>query len=269
MQNSIRKIIPSTKKLDQRYNENLISQQSFEEKMKPFISLKLFTAEDISHALTPASGQAIITYVISGEALYVDSTGKRGVLKKNGWSWVIAGSGILYSIEPKTHDYLSIQLCVALSPALENSPPQSRYLDPRLIESDEPAQVLIGRDGSNMGEFSLPSLMNYLVVQLNHTQNWIYELPINHHSLWVAVVSGSLVTDEGEITSSEVIILKNNNRKSMVSATANTVFVLGSAQKFTHEIMCNNNSVHTSAEALSVGLKGIAAAEKSLAYKRS
>jgi redox-sensitive bicupin YhaK (pirin superfamily) len=269
MQNSIRKISPSTKNITQHCNENLIAQQGIVERMKPFVSLTFFTAEDISNttpfSLIAASGQAIITYVISGEALYVDSTGKRGVLKKGGWSWVIAGAGIVYSIEPKTSDYLSIQLCIALSPALENSPPQSAYLEPSLMAHAEPAEVLIGRDGNNMGEFALPSLMNYLVVQLSSKQNWIYELPINHHKVWIAVVSGSLVTDEGEIAPNEVTLLKRVGRKIRVYAATDTVFVLGSTQEFMHDLIFHKHSVHTSIEALQLGLKGITAAEKSLA----
>lgn len=257
----------------QQDKNNLITAESDLEKIKPFISLELFTARTMpgenspgasQPTLTPASGKAIITYVVSGEAAYSDSTGKRGILKKDGWSWVITGSGIWYSIEPITSDYVGVQLCIALSPALENSPPQCAYLDPVLTAQDDPAQLLIGWHGKNRSTFAIPSLMNYLVVHLNAQQRWRYELPLNHQFAWVAVVSGRVETTEGEIHPNSVTVFSRPVAKIEFHALADSILVLGSSAEFGHDLIFQNGSVHTSTEALHLGFKGISEARKTL-----
>lgn len=249
----------------QRDEDNLLRSARDMEKIKPFISLKLFTAsrhKDNKPTLISASGQAIITYVISGEAAYSDSTGKRDILKKDGWSWVIAGSGIWYSIKPITSDYVDVQLCIALSPALENSPPQSAYLNSDAMTQDDPAQVLIGWYGTSRSLFAIPSQINYLVVHLDAQQRWNYEFPLNHQFAWAAVVSGQVKTPEGEINPNRVTVFNQPAGKIEFHAQADSVLVLGSSLEFGHDLISQHGSVHTSREALQVGLKGISAAGK-------
>lgn len=249
----------------QQDKDNLITAASALEKIKPFISLKIFTARTRAGepTLTPASGQAIITYVISGEAAYSDSTGKQGTLKKDNWAWVITGSGIWYSIEPITSDYVGVQVCIALSPALENSPPQSAYLSPDITAHDDPARLLIGWHGKNRSTFAIPSQLNYLVVQLNAQQRWSYELPLNHQFAWVAVVSGRVATSEA-ILPNRIDVFNRPTEKIDFHAQVDSILVLGSSLEFGHDLIFQNSSVHTSTEALQIGYKGITAAGKAL-----
>ena len=71
-----------TSEINQQNQHNLIHSQDADS-IKPFISLTRFDAQTIAGksadnaSFTTASGKAIITYVISGEAAYSDSTGKR------------------------------------------------------------------------------------------------------------------------------------------------------------------------------------------------
>jgi len=244
---------------------NLLIAESDVEKIKPFISLKIFTAQNLPDepALTPASGQAIITYVIAGEAAYSDSTGKQGGLKKDDWSWVIAGSGIWHSIAPITSDYIGVQVCIALSPALENSPPQSAYLHPELnAPGDDPAKLLIGWHGKNRSDFAIPSQLNYLVVPLKAQQRWSYELPLNHQFAWVAVISGHLATSKGEMLPNSLSIVSRPTAKMDFHAQVDSILVLGSSLEFGHDLIVHQGSVHTSSEALQIGCKGISAAGK-------
>lgn len=244
---------------------NVITSESDIEKIKPFISLNVLSAQSQQGepALTPASGQAIITYVIAGEAAYADSTGKQGRLQKDDWAWVIAGAGILHSIVPITRDYIAVQVCIALSPALENSPPQSAYLHPELNSlGDDPARLLIGWHGKNRSDFAIPSQLNYLVVPLKAQQRWSYELPLNHQFAWVAVVSGLVTTSEGKTLPQGVSIVNRPTAKMDFHARTDAIFVLGSSLEFGHDLIIQNSSVHTSTEALQIGYKGISAAEK-------
>jgi len=257
-------------KSHQHDKDNLLAAVSALGKLKPFISLKIFTAQKLSGeaVLTPVSGQAIITYVIAGEAAYSDSTGKHGKLKKDDWSWIIAGSGIGYSIEPMTDDYVSVQVCIALSPALENSAPQSAYpgSDTR-AQSNDPARLLIGWYGKNRSTFAIPSQLNYLVVQLNAQQRWSYDLPLNHQFAWIAVISGCVTTSEGKILPNSLSIFNRPAEKIDFQAKANSIVVLGSSQEFGHDLIFQNSSVHTSIEALQIGCKGISAVVKLYACK--
>lgn len=268
MQHVLKEITSATKKLTLCEHGNLIALQELGEKMKPFVSLKLLRAGSdakISQAaLMPASGQAIITYLIAGQAIYSDSTGKRGALTQDGWSWVISGAGVVSKLEPITSDYLAIQLCIALTPAMENSLPQSAYLNADEMEREGPAQVLIGWHGNHRGKFALPSLMNYVVVHLKARQTWHYEVSTNHHFAWVFLVGGGLATAEGEVTANKITILNRTSEKIRLCATADAVFVIGSSQDFMHDLIFQKNSVHTSREALQLSLETLADLEESL-----
>lgn len=252
-----------------QHKNNLFAAESDVEKIKPFISLNVISAQHLQGeaALTPASGQAIITYVIAGEAAYSDSTGKQGRLQTDGWAWVIAGAGIWHSIAPTTRDYIAVQVCIALSPALENSPPQSAYLNPELnAQGDDPARLLIGWHGKNRSDFAIPSQLNYLVVPLKAEQYWSYELPLNHQFAWVAVARGCVTTGEEKMQPDSVRIFNRPTAKINFHAQADSIVVLGSSLEFDHDLVFQNSSVHTSNEALQIGCKGISAAEKHYAF---
>lgn len=269
MQTMLREINSASQKFTQYDHGNLIAQQHPDQKMKPFVALKLLSASSSAriNQLTamPSSGQAIITYIISGQALYSDSTGKHGTLMQDDWSWVISGTGVVSRLEPITSDYLAIQLCIALTPAMETSVPQSAYINSEPMERESPAQVLIGWHRHQSGVFTLPSLMNYLVVHLHSDQSWNYEVPINHRLVWVLVVRGSLVTPEGEIKANRITMLSATREKIKLRATADAIFVVGSCQEFMYDLICTKNSVHTSHEALHLGLQKLAELEHTLA----
>ena len=260
---SLNDLSPMTDLTYQQDQDNLISASNDAAKIKPFISLKRFTADTRSAnqhaALTPASGMAIITYVLAGAATYADSTGKQGVLDKDGWAWMIAGSGIWYSIEPATSDYVAMQVCIALSPALENSLPRSAYMAPAISAPHEPTQVLIGWHGKQRSEFAIPAQVNYLVVHLNAHQQWCYDLPLNHQFAWIALISGSLTTSAGDELAQGVTVFNRAIGTMDFHASADAILVVGSAQEFDYDLVAYNNSVHTSSEALHLGLQGIAA----------
>jgi redox-sensitive bicupin YhaK (pirin superfamily) len=159
---------------------------------------------------------------------------------------------------------VGVQVCIALSPALENSPPQSAYLDAELTTRDDPAQVLIGWTGNGRSLFAIPSLTNYLVVHLNAGQHWRYEFPLNHQFAWAAVISGQVETTGGEILPASVTVFSRPAGKIDFHALTDSILVLGSSLEFGHDLISHQGSAHTSTEALQVGLKGISAAAKKL-----
>ncbi|WP_323814730.1 pirin family protein [Cellvibrio sp. NN19] len=229
------------------------------ENIKPFVALNLCSATNgIGSELESVSGQAIITYVISGEGQYRDSTGKSGCLKKDDWAWIISGSGILHAIKPTTDDYLAIQVSIALSPALENSLPQSSYIEASARNKNDPAQVLIGRNGINRGTFAAPSLVNLLIVHLDVQQQWTYELPLNHQFAWASVISGSVKINGEKKSQNKIDTYHTPAEKIQCRALSESILVIGSAHEFDYDLVAQNTSVHTSIESLQQGLRGVA-----------
>lgn len=234
------------------------------EKLQPFVSLELLSAVDLHQISVATSGKAIITYVLAGEALFADSTGNRGTLQKDDWSWVISGNGICYSIEALTPDFLCIQLGIALSPALENSAPQSSYVRLPATQFNTQVQVLIGWHEQERSQFAFPSGINYLAVHLKAGEQWSYELPLNHKFSWASVASGQVKTISGKHKPGDLIYLERDDKNLSVCALADSIIVVGSAIEFGYDLVFHENSVHTSPESLQESVSGMTAARKAI-----
>jgi redox-sensitive bicupin YhaK (pirin superfamily) len=194
--------------------------------------------------LSSDSGTAIITFLISGEADFNDSTHKQARLKKDDLLWMLSGSGIQYSLTPKTPDCVSVKLRVALSPALESAPAQSIYLNSALVERDGPAQILLGQHGDACSQLALPALINYVVVTLAAGQSWIYEPPVNHRTAWIAVISGKIKTSDVVVASDEIAVYENSNKSISFLAEEDGVFLLGTSQQYSHQEYAHHESIH-------------------------
>ncbi|HOY24273.1 MAG TPA: pirin family protein [Cellvibrio sp.] len=218
---------------------HLITPRILGHRVKPFVSLEVIRTDEVSTSdealLSSDSGTAIITFLISGEADFSDSTHKQGCLKKDDVLWMLSGSGIQYSLTPKTQDCISVKLRVALSPALESAPAQSIYLDAALVERDGPAQILLGQHGDANSQLALPALINYVVVTLAAGQAWIYEPPVNHRTAWIAVISGKIKTSDVLVASNEIAVYENSNKSISFQAEEDGVFLLGTSQQCSYQ----------------------------------
>lgn len=212
----------------------------FDPSVKPFISLDVVHASEPTNAdeflMSPDSGTAIITFLLSGEADFSDSTQKQGSLQKNDVLWILSGSGVRYALKPKTQDCISVKLRVALSPALESAPAQSIYLESNLVERDGPAQVLLGRYKNAQSGFALPALINYLVVRLSAGQEWAYEPPINHRLAWIAVITGKINTSNTLVSAAEIAVYENSNNAITFFAEQDSIFLLGSSHEYPQDL---------------------------------
>ncbi len=232
---------------------HLITPQTMGHQVKPFVSLEVVRADEVSassEALSLSdSGTAIIVFLMSGEADFSASTHKQaslkqGHLKQGDVLWLLSGSGIQYSLTPKTQDFVCVKLRVALSPALESAPGQSIYLDSVLIERDGPAQILLGQHGDANSQLALPALINYLVVTLKAGQVWTYEPPVNHRIAWIAVVSGKVKTSNVLVASSEIAVYENSNTSVSFLAEDDCVFLLGTSQQYSYQEYSHHESAH-------------------------
>ncbi len=225
----------------------LTALQALGQSVKPFVSLDVVRADELTIAdefvMSPDSGTAIVTFLLSGEADFSDSTHKQGSLKKNDVLWVLSGSGIRYGLKPKTQDCISVKLRVALSPALQCASAQSLYLESNLVERHGPAQVLLGRYRNAQSAFALPALINYLVVRLSAGQEWVYEPPVNHRIAWAAVISGKITSSNTFLSADEVAIYENSNKSISFLAEQDSIFLLGSSQEYMHDFFSEKNAI--------------------------
>lgn len=226
------------------------------ESIQPFVSLEIISARDLGTSSVLISGTAVITYVLAGEALFSDSTGRNGTLKKDDWSWVISGNGIRSFMEALTPDFKCIQLKIALSPALENSAPQSQYIRMPDALFNVQVRLLLGWHEQDRSQFAFPAGTNYLAIHLKVGESWSYDLPLNHKFSWACVASGQIKTNSGKHKPGDLIYLERDSDKLSVRALVDSVLFVGSAIEFGYDLVFHEYSVHTSPESLQRALVG-------------
>lgn len=235
----------------------LMSPGDWGQLLKPFVFLDFFSmqpnAEPQGFGMHPHSGIATLTYLLAGEVIYEDTTGKKGVLPAGGVEWMRAGSGIWHSGTPVGGGVIcGFQLWIALPASQENAPAESLYLDPSQVPQEGPARVLLGRYGNAESAISAPSEVTYLAVTLKNGEHWRFTPPTGHTVTWLAVSTGRLQSS-GSVSSGELAIFDESQQAIDFLADGPTTFVLGSAVKHPHALVTGYYSVHTSKEALAQG----------------
>lgn len=233
----------------------LVSPSDLGQFLKPFVFLDLnsFGADHGSQgfAMHPHSGIATLTFVMTGNLRYEDTTGKNGVLPAGGVEWMGSGNGV-WHIGAPVGPMSGFQLWVALPPSKENAPAESVYLAPSDVPHEGPARVLLGSYGSARSPIPAPSGMNYLAVSLKDGERWRYTPPVGHTVAWLAVSAGRLDVN-GMVGTGELVVFEESGQVIDVVAHGDTSFVLGSAVKHPYELVMGYYSVHTSKAALAQG----------------
>ena len=240
----------------------LMSPSDLGQLLKPFVFLDRFVFEDPAEVdalppMHPHSGIATLTHMFEGELTYQDTTGRNGVLRSGGVEWMMAGGGVWHTGAAAAHRRTSgFQLWVALPPALENAPALSMYLDPEDVPGAGPAKVLLGAYGGLESRVPAPSPMTYLAVRLRAGEDWTYQPPPGHVVAWVALGSGNL-SGPSTLVAGDLVVFEEAGKAIDFHAENDTAFVLGSAAKHPHALVMGAYSVHTSEQALRLGLAGI------------
>ncbi|WP_334769991.1 pirin family protein [Nostoc sp.] len=235
----------------------LVSPSDIGELIKPFVFLDYFEAQPLSASSFgwhPHSGIATITFMLSGEASYEDSTGKQGILPQGGVEWMRAGGGVWHKGGSSSGSLIQgFQLWIALPPEQELAPAQSVYLPPHEVESEGAVRVVLGRYGTAKSPIAAPPSINYLAVQLKDSEHWHFEPDVGHTVCWVAVQAGILHTDDNTLASGELVVFEESDAAIDFHAQGDTTFVLGFAIKHPHNLVLGYYSVHTSPDALHQG----------------
>lgn len=242
----------------------LVSPSDLGEVLKPFIFLDRFEVpaggQPPQFGMHPHSGIATLTYLMSGQSNYEDTTGEggaRGTLPTGGVEWMMAGGGVWHTGAPLNAErVLGFQLWVAMPPELELAPAHSIYLGPESVPQVGPVRVLLGSYGGQTSPIPAPSNMAYLGVHLKAGQTWRFEPPTGHTVAWVAVGEGALTAPENMRTG-DLVVFDASGGSVTFEADTDTAFVLGSGVQHPHDLFMGPYSVHTSAEALHQGQLGI------------
>lgn len=239
----------------------LVSPSDIGELIKPFVFLDYFEAQPLSASgfgWHPHSGIATITFMLSGEASYEDSTGKQGILPQGGVEWMRAGSGVWHKAGSIGGSLMKgFQLWIALPPEQELAPAQSVYLPPHEVEESGAVRVILGRYGTAKSPIAAPPSINYFAVRLKDGEHWHFEPDAGHTVGWVAVQAGILHTGDRTLASGELVVFDESDAAIDFHAQGDTTFVLGSAIKHPHNLVLGSYSVHTTLDALHQGETGI------------
>ena len=242
----------------------LVSPGDLGEVLKPFIFLDRFEVatggESPRFGMHPHSGIATLTYLMSGQTAYEDTTGEhgaRGVLPNGGVEWMMAGGGVWHTGAPdNTERVLGFQLWVAMPPALELAEAHSIYLGPEGVPHVGPARVLLGAYEGVVSPIPAPSNISYLGVHLKAGETWCFVPPVGHTVAWVAVGEGTL-TAPAALRTGDLAVFDEAGGAIKFEAQSDTAFVLGSGVQHPHELFTGPYSVHTSEDALRHGQAGI------------
>ena len=242
----------------------LVSPGDLGEVLKPFIFLDRFEVpaggQPPRFGMHPHSGIATLTYLMSGQTAYEDTTGEhgaKGVLPNGGVEWMMAGGGVWHTGAPdNTERVLGFQLWVAMPPELELAEAHSIYLGPEGVPHAGPARVLLGAYEGKVSPIPAPSNMTYLGVHLKAGETWRFAPPAGHTVAWAAVGEGVL-TAPAALRTGDLAVFDEAGGAIEFEAQTDTAFVLGSGVPHPHELFMGNYSVHTSAAALQRGEAGI------------
>ena len=239
----------------------LMSPSDLGRRIKPFVFLDLFDAEESSlsgFGWHPHSGIATLTYLWEGSVRYEDTTGAAGFLPTGGIEWFKAAGGAWHGGGAgNSGRSRGFQLWIALPPDQELGPVESIYQKPQDVHASGPASVLLGTLGGVSSPLEAPSQINYLAVRLKAGETWRYDPPADHSVCWVALASGRLSVPE-PIDAGELVAFETSDQAIDFHAEADTEFVLGSAVSHPYELALGYYSVHTSPASLHAGEQRIA-----------
>lgn len=218
--------------------------------------------------LHPHSGIATVTVITEGHLRFDDPAIGSGVIGYGGVEWMRAGGGVWHGKEMSPGDAARIQgfqLWLALPPDVENSAPESRYLEARDTPRAGPAVVIVGNHEGKQSPLSAPAGINYLLVTLRPGESWIYRPPADHSVGWLALAKGALRA-ASPISAGEMVVFEQGETPIALAAAGDddAVFVIGSAVPHPHPLHLGHYSVHTSVQALKDGERRIAELRRKL-----
>lgn len=241
----------------------MVSPGDIGERIKPFIFLDYVggqVAPGTGFGFHPHSGIATLTYQVNADIAYEDTTGQKGVVKATGLEWMRAGGGTWHqgSLHPQADSVMGFQLWVSLPPALEDGPPEGRYVAPEQVPQVGNVRVLLGSWGGATNPIPAPSPMVYLDVVLEAGETWTFQPPAGHSVGWAMVYAGRARICSEELEG-ELVVLDESDGEFTVEPLQPCRVLVGCAVKHPHALVLGRYSVHSNAVSLAMGEANIRA----------
>lgn len=235
--------------------------------LQPFVFLDIFDMDlrggpGRRMPIHPHSGIATVTVLTQGRMNFEDPEAGSGTLGYGGVEWMRAGGGVWHGQEMSPADVPRVQgfqLWLALPPELENSQPQSRYIEAAAMQRTGPVHVIVGEYGGVRSPVPAWGGVNYLLVTLRPGESWTYQPPAGQTVGWMAVASGAVAAGES-LSAGDMAVFEDGETPIGLANAGDddAVFVLGSAVPHPHDLHLGSYSVHTTAQALATGERRIA-----------
>lgn len=117
--------------------------------------------------------------------------------------------------------------------------------------------VLLGSLGPLVSPLPAPLDASLLWVELAAGDVWDYKPPPSHNVAWCFAQGGDVEVSDQQL-SRELVIFEEGSGGLHFRAVTGCGFLLGSAAKHPHDLVLGTHSVHTSEQALNIGLRRIA-----------
>jgi redox-sensitive bicupin YhaK (pirin superfamily) len=266
---SLRPVVHVTEGMSHGPITRLMSPSDLGQIVKPFVFLDLFKVGGTnvqalgSMPLHPHSGLATVTVLPEGRMRFDVPESGAGTISYGGVEWMKAAAGVWHgkemAIEEDVQRLTGFQLWLALPAELENSRPESQYIEAQNMPQVGPAHVILGQHEGAESPVQAPSGINYLLVTLKAKERWTYQPPAGHSVAWLALSKGQLEAGT-PLHAGQMAIFAPGNAPVVLEnpSEEDAVFVLGSAVPHPHPLHLGSYSVHTSAEALEIGERRIA-----------
>lgn len=233
------------------------------ERIKPFVFLDFIdapVAAGTGFGWHPHSGIATLTYALDADLAYEDTAGQQGLVQATGLEWMRAGGGTWHQgrIHPHGPRVTAFQLWLALPPELENGPAEGIDVAPEAVPQLGNVRVLLGRYGDSSNPIPPPSPLLYLDVVLAGGESWTFQPPRDHSVAWLFVYRGEVLV-AGDAVGQELAVLESGEGAVVIKALETCRLLLGSAVPHHHPLVLGSHSVHTSREALALGVAQIQA----------
>lgn len=232
---------------------HLVRPYDYGDLIKPFVLIDAFKAPESSDSRSfgwhPHSGIATISLLLKGQAWAEETTGKKYELYEGSLELMIAGGGVWHSGGTRNIETEGYQIWITLPPEMEEMEPSSYYLQNNDFQYDGSAKVLLGNYGNVISKKEPIHNLTLLDVELEKGEIWEFNPPKEHSILWVAMHSGSVNTGE-EIKEEEFVIFEELDTSVTFTAQSKARFIVGSAEKISHQLVTGRSSIHTNKESL-------------------
>jgi len=228
-----------------------------QQRLDPWLMLDEFGSDKADDYIAgfpphPHRGFETITYMIAGRMEHQDNRGNQGVVEAGGVQWMRAGKGIIHSEMPAQEAGLmrGFQFWLNLPSEQKMSEPDWADIAPNDIpvwsEQGHKVNVIAGKFSGLLGpiqrEITQPRILDVVVDEVKTLR---FDIALGHHA-YCYVYDGVIDVGEMRLQAAEMGILSQGGDQFVLTAQANTRFLLVSGKPLNQPIVAGGPFVMNS-----------------------